>query len=94
MVVLTGCVAPDSESRESRNTVVKLKVVQHVAVPATDEAVRQMVDLNIARLQAYAYLGDNRSASKAVEKAKRSGEPDAAMDKLENLLQERLQLSS
>ena len=52
------------------------------------------LDLSIARLQAYAYLGDNKSASKAVEKAKRSSEPDAAMDKLEKLLQERLQLSS
>ena len=51
--------------------------------------------LKTARLQAYAYLGDNKRASKSLQKAlQRSSEPDAAMQKLEKLLWERLQLKT
>ena len=49
--------------------------------------------LRTARPQAYAYLGDNKRASKSLQKAlQRSSEPDATMQKLEKLLWERLQL--
>ncbi len=41
-------------------------------------------------LQAYAYLEDDKRALKALRRAKRSSEPDTAMDRLKKLLQERL----
>ena len=39
------------------------------------------------------HVGDNKWAAKGLRMAKRSPEPDTAMDRLEKLLQERLHLS-
>lgn len=45
-------------------------------------------------LQAWAYLGRNNTADEALAEAKRCSPSDAAVNKLQQLLEERLQLSS
>lgn len=52
-----------------------------------------LLETVLATLQAYTYLGDDKQAARAIQEARSSDPADAAIDKLEKLLQERLKLN-